>query len=764
MNCPKCGAAMREGARFCTSCGFDTRSAAPSPAEPAERTAAGAITVPSGDAGYPATPSPTGNVPPSAHPSGPAITPEAGTPPPPPPPTGIQQPGYPPPPSQVPPSGYPQTTGYAQQPGYQQPGSPQQAGYPQQPGYQPQAGYPQQPGYPQQTGYPQQPGYPQQSGYPQQAGYPQQPGYPQQSGYPQQPGNWSSPPPPSEKVARTRKKGGCLKFLMTVVLLVVLLVGVAFAGYHTFMPAKWVFGIAELNTINSTYDEMDAELDRLESRHLTPLMEKPFSRKAETAISMDESLLGMVMGMDPESAGQVADLLSSFSIRTEAAADMSKLVSYSDLTLDMQGNPFLGLNVLIADKVMGIQFPDLSQTRLSLDLNNPAATDRLAGMTGTYPDPAIQSTLSNPWISKDIYEQVGIDRAELKKLVLDYALATYRELPASAMKMEGKTDISFFDEDTSVREIVIDMTPEQTKELLLAIMEKMETDERFYELFIANTDRLLEILGESNPEMAAQLQLTRDELTPEQFEENLRDARETFEDEPITTDDTAPELTVKAYVKGYKVVRHAILLEGGGDMPGEVEIGLDRQKIGNNIMNRLYAQGEGGEETYDLTLDWSNEYDAGANTQNRMVDMAFDMDSYGSATAVSLSLHARETPEGKNQVTRTVDGLFRLVDEWQGTDIRMNLEGSGPVEKDADGKVLSSDQSYILSFTVPEASEFSISARIKSENTYGKPLNTPTDTVPALDLATASEEDLQAYMMEVGPKLEELMASLMPGY
>lgn len=546
-------------------------------------------------------------------------------------------------------------------------------------------------------------------------------------------------------------------------LLLVLLVGVVFAGYHSFMPAKWVFGIAEFFTITSTYDEMDAELDRLEERHLIPLMEQPFSRKAETAISVDEDLLMTVLNVDSETAAQITEMISSFSIRTEAAADFQNLVSFSDFTVDMQGNPFLGMNVLLTDEVMGLQFPDLSKTRLKMDLTDPATTERLAEITGSYPDPSLQMGMSNPWISKDIYDKVGIDRAELRKLVLDYAWAAYREMPASAMSIEGGMDIDLFDEKTGVREITIDMTPEQTKDLLLALMEKLETDDRFYRLFVANLDRLLEIIGESSPELAAELQTVRDEITPEQFGDNLKDAREAYGDEPLEKNGDAPKIAIKAYVKGYKMVRHAISVVGGDEMPGEMEIGFDRQKSGDNIMNRLYFTSEGEDERYDMKLDWANEFSAAANTQNRSMDFNLTADAYGDVTTVAFALHMLETPNGKNEVTRTVDGLLRMVDEWRETDVTVNLEGEGPVEKDAKGKTLSSNQDYKLSMAGPDMPAFTVNAKIKTENTYGGKLVTPTDSVPPLDVATATDEDLQTYAAEVMPKLQELMGSMAPG-
>ena len=130
----------------------------------------------------------------------------------------------------------------------------------------------------------------------------------------------------------------------------------------------------------------------------------------------------------------------------------------------------------------------------------------------------------------------------------------------------------------------------------------------------------------------------------------------------------------------------------------------------------------------------------------------------------AFSLHSLEAPEGRNTATRTVDGLFRVVQQWNETDITINLEGGGPVSRDSQGKTLTAQQAFDVTIAaggMPRPIDFMMN--LHTENTYGGTFKFPVDTQAPLDIATASDEDFQMYTNEVMPKLEELMGTLSPG-
>lgn len=739
MNCPNCGSALREGARFCSVCGSSLAGAAPASSETPPNAASAGSGVSA--AAQPETiPSPQSPLPqadfaaaPQPYASQQPFQPQG-------------QPGYPP-----------------QQPGY----PPQQPVYPsQQPGYPPQQpGYPsQQPGYPpQQPGYPsQQPGYPPQTGYPQQG----QPGYPpQQPGYPPQ-GAWQQPAPGMQAPVKKKRKGGCLGAILVFVLVIALAGGVAFAGYHTFLPAKLTFGAAEYLTISSTYDEIDADLDRFEATTVKPIMEKPFAREQEFGLQLEASLLESLMGLDAETAAQIVDMINSISIKSTAAGDFSKRQSSADLSLYMQGNPFLGMNVTMDKTKLGITLPELSSTRLTADLKDSAAMGRLSALSGGVADPAAMpaGTMTDPWISKDVYDQVSIDRAELKKLILDYAIATWKEMPSDSMRIDRSVEVDVLGEKRTLKEVTIDMTPEQSKELVLALMDKMEKDDRLYKLLVANLDKLLEIAGTSSPDLELQLQTVRDSLTRDGFAAKVKEMREAYAAGEIEIAEGSPDMTIKAYIDGYRVVRHAIELTSTTGEDAKVVIGLDREKKGDKTACRLNLEGGGNGETMNVAFAWSHEFKAATNTHNFMADGTADLNMADATGTIAVTLNSLETPQGKNAADRKIDGIVRInLGGDTPFDASVNLSGGGPVARNAEGMTLTADQTLSVSVEsaqLPAPVAFKLTS--KTKNDYGKAFSFPAATGAELDLATATDEELGAYAQEVMPKLQELLSSVAP--
>jgi len=295
-------------------------------------------------------------------------------------------------------------------------------------------------------------------------------------------------------------------------------------------------------------------------------------------------------------------------------------------------------------------------------------------------------------------------------------------------------------------------------------MEKVETDDQFYNLFIVNLDRLVRIMGESNPEMQLQLESMRDQLTKDAFRDSVAQARADYETAELTVSEGSPNLVIKAYIDGYKVVRHAVELTGEPGNDAKVVIGLDRVKQGDKISQRFNISGGGSGETMDIQINWSTEFKSATNTHNFLFDAAVDMDMSDMAGTAALTLNALETPGAKNEADRKVDGLLRVnlggSSPFNGT---VDIKGGGKVTRDSEGKTTGEDQTFQISMqtdTLPSPISFSMMSKMTGE--YGKSFTLPTDIGATLDLATASDEDLGAYAQEITPKLQEIFSSLVP--
>ena len=570
---------------------------------------------------------------------------------------------------------------------------------------------------------------------------------------------------------RKRRKGGCLGFLLILILFAVLLCGVAYAGYQTFLPAKWIFGAAELNTLNSGYDDFDAGMDRLETTRVKPVMEQPFSQQIEMGIDLDAALLETIGNMDAGTALQMADLLKTLSVRIGTTSDFSQKTALADLSVFMKDNPFLGLNMTMNGNVLGLQLPDLSPTRLVGDLSDPAVKERLSSLTGSAAagSSAVAADISalgsmNPWTAKSIYDKVGIDRSELKKLVLGYAMAAFNALPASSMTIDRSVEVEIFGKKQNLKEVTIDLTPEQMKVVVLKMMEKAENDDQFYKLFIANYDRLLQTMGESNPDLQLQMETARDGLTRDAFRAKVAQARKDYEAAEIVVSAGAPDLVVKVWIDGFKVVRHAVDLADttGGD--AKVVIGLDRVKQGEKISCSLNVQGSGKGQTVKGSIDWSTEFKEATKTHNFMMTGNADLDVTGTKGTFSLTLNSLETPGGKNLADRKVDGVIKVnLAGDSPLNLTMDVKGGGPVERDTDGKGISLDQRFDVSVqTDALPAPIAFKAVFKTQYEYGKKVVMPADTGVTLDLAKATEEEMGAYVQEISPKLQELLATLVP--
>jgi len=299
---------------------------------------------------------------------------------------------------------------------------------------------------------------------------------------------------------------------------------------------------------------------------------------------------------------------------------------------------------------------------------------------------------------------------------------------------------------------------------VIGVLTTIEGDDEFYELFVANLDQLLLIIGESNPESAAQLEQIRTELTKETFQKNIADQISAYEDSEVAASDDAPITTFKMYIDGYRIVRHAVDMKDATGMNGHLVMGLDRVKTGDKISYSINMTGGGDDQALDAAVEWSTEYRSSSNDFDMILHGLLDMNMNGYPAKYEFAFESLESSNGGGKSDKATQGYLNVtIDGEYPTSFQVQLKGTGDVERGKHGAITALNQNIAITLQSAEMpAPLSLKLLLQTVYEYNKKLTDPPVAQKVLDMSNATAEDLSAYGEEAAPKLQELLSVFMP--
>ena len=559
-----------------------------------------------------------------------------------------------------------------------------------------------------------------------------------------------------EPLQHKKKKGIFLKIIAVLLIAVISVSAIAVLGYFTFLPAKYTLMTAEYMTVQKSYKQLDSSLSRLEK--LTDAASKnSIKSQSEISFSVDPSVFAM-SGLDQQTIDLIQQYLTNITFKTNVNADMKTKKENLSFGLNYQNNPVISINGFLDDKKLGFNIPELSKTSLVGEFKDLKRLEEL------YPEsiaPGQLASLENqdPWISNDIRDEIQIKHTDIKKLMETYTMALVNNLQNSDMSIKRGQTTEVLGKEMSCQEVTITLDQKAQRDLLVSLLDTAKEDDNLYNLLFGNIIKMYDIMIKSNPTLADSLQGADLDtvLSQAQVKVLINQLKKS-----ITADMFPEGMTVKAYIKGFDVVKYELEIPVS-DNGENVVLTFENVMVGDSSNKKFTITANVAGDSVNAFVNIDRQYDKSSDTQDMAVE--FNMDIGGSATGnLNFKLDSKEDPVGKNTVKKNTN----ITLAYSSNDVipgvskaDLTITSDGTETRNNDGLPTGVDSKVDMSINIPDAlpQPVKLSVAVKGTTAYGEKVETPDwSTSNIIDLSTATREDLDAYLKELTDTLNSLAA------
>lgn len=542
--------------------------------------------------------------------------------------------------------------------------------------------------------------------------------------------------------SRPKKKSPLLKVLAVVIAVAVLIPSLTVLAYHTFLPAKATLAVAGLLNSNKIFDRISEYLTNYENKNIDPLYADSFAKNVEISLSADE---GSLSGLESSELGYLAEGINSLSFTCDTASDIKSRKQTVSLGVNILDNPFLSLNMFLDNTRFGFSIPELSSKTITGDFKN------LSKLSETFPEIPRELTETyesmDPWSFARIHDEISFDRDELKKINKDYSRLIIKNIDPGDMSIRRGQETQVLGRTLNCQEITIELDRESQAKIITSLLAKLENDDRTYEYFIGNFNKIIDIMGETYgnmlSELGAERYLSRD---------GFRDAIETLKDS-IDVDGFPEKITAKLYINGFDIVKCEYIF--GAE---EVRLTVEQITSGSSFEAEYTLAGN---ETESMKLSFSGDHDKASDTYdlNASMDISFEE---GNA---SFILRSEETPASGNSVDHDFNAEFAYQDNASQEGARFGIDMSG--NRARNSKKLVTQSSYNGKMDIEIFGDYrdpvniSLGFGAKTNTEYGKAVELPhLDGSNTLDISTAGQSEYEDLLYEIYQNIYPLIMSM----
>lgn len=333
-----------------------------------------------------------------------------------------------------------------------------------------------------------------------------------------------------------------------------------------------------------------------------------------------------------------------------------------------------------------------------------------------------------------LFDQEQLASRKFQEYVLDeYGTFLYKELPDDAFESE-KEELEVFGEKIKTDKISMDLTEEQTKELVKDLFKKIQKDEQFKKLL---SDTIVEQSTGGMFAMPGSEEYANDIM--EGFDEGIQEAIDSIDEDLEIPNGIQSTI----WVDKKSIVKRSFAVSAGTDgelkIEGEQLLEKDQQQWSYDFIVVDTTMNNENKLTFTGDLNWD-----GKKGKDSMKVLVED---------VELSYEAEEELDGK---TRTFDRSFQFADSYD--QFKLVWDGSATHEKDS----ATASHQFKVDGGIPYVGD--IALNVDTEGKIVKGVNMPS-TDDAINIGEMSAEELQNYMMnEVMPQFgmwsEQFMSEL----
>jgi hypothetical protein len=341
------------------------------------------------------------------------------------------------------------------------------------------------------------------------------------------------------------RKKTIILVLIIIPSLLLLIFGGALLGYYTFFPAKLKLQIAGYISTSRLFNCLDKNMDFLEQRYISPLMESTIKKETKVGISPDEELLSFFLR--PDEAEEVISHINKLALKFESKIDVKNRKQSVKAGLSYLLNPILTARISFDGNKFNFGVDELSNRTITGDMTDLGNLSYLFPFISDEYWDMLENT--DPWAWAKIAEKVEIDRKAVKKIILDYSREIISGIDSKNMTMK-KQETEVLDKKLSLSEITVRLDENLQKELASRIIEKLSEDEFVYSLTAGNMMKALDVLSENRyyGELISDFGLT-DIYSRDGFKNSLIQLKEEIQSASLE------EITIKLYIDGFDIVK-----------------------------------------------------------------------------------------------------------------------------------------------------------------------------------------------------------------
>ncbi len=535
-----------------------------------------------------------------------------------------------------------------------------------------------------------------------------------------------------------KKRRLALRIIAAILAAVVLITGIAVLGYYTFLPAKITLQVAQYFTLQKSWRQVDRSMAR--SRQLNDTLYEN-SLKADTRISFyldSATLTSLGLGNLSEF---LAGLMKDISIQTSTEVDLPNKKQNFSISLNYLNNPTLSLNGFLDNDRIGLSMPELSKKSIAGRFSD---IPRLVEM---YPEELKNYGLESlagidPWLLSSLSREVAVDSKDIKKLMETYGMLFVNNVEGKNMSIRRGKTTGVFGENTRCMEVTITLDQKAQLKLAETLLDTMRDDDTLYNAVFRNLAKALEMLLANNPAIDESMRLGNigDLFGKSQFRLLLSTLKLSL-DKNIFPE----KADIKVYIDGLDVVKYELEIPLGTSddiirITYENLVNGDDSKTGFRM--DIFSVGE----HIIFYMNSDKKYDEKSDTQ----DSGFEFGLSGiDESDIRLKISSNQDIEGSNTVRGTVDlALDYTIDNSSGG---LSLKADTLQVRNKNGLPESVDLTANISLNAPSVLEepIELAFALESDIQYGVEVKTPAWAGSAIDLGTASKEELDSFVNEI---------------
>ena len=524
------------------------------------------------------------------------------------------------------------------------------------------------------------------------------------------------PEPETSEESKNKKSKGkkfplkaFLKALIISVLVIAFFSGVTFLGYYTFLPAKPTLMIAGYFSALKGYSLFDRNMAAYEEEYLKPVYEGRVKKDTELSLSVDRTFLESGI-IPPETVDLVDELLKKISIDFGYASDVRNKKETVYWGLNCMNNPALTAHLFLDDTRFGLRVPELTQKTVTGEFKD---LPKLAEVFPDIPAESLEAYSSlDPWMPVRIYDEIKIDRKDIKRLMMDYSKQIIDSIDPEDMSIRRGRTTDVLGRKIKCQEITVSLDQSAQYKVVYNVLSRLRNDHNAYNLFCGNLMKLADIVRE-NQMVAQTLQdIDMEEtLSKPNYEKYITDIIDSLDEA-----DFPGLLEASICINGFDVIKYSFKTRGEASAG---DVSLEIGNLGNG--------------------------------------KSLDINSADGTESFHLTVGSGETPESKDKIKHTVDVTFK-TDAYEQGRISLSLEGT----KTRNPKNLVTNSEYTGDLTIDIPGEFpgpvNIGFTAVTDIGYGNEVIIPdTGTGDVLDIAAAEQEDYDALMKEFYERLGLLL-------